>query len=193
MMPKIRMRQKGATIIEFPFVALAVLVISITLVAIFKTLSLQAKIDNTAFSLVSAASLALVPKTSSQPYTESSAAELLTLAKRYLPANIEPDSIGISLDMSFRGTVQKSLHAGASCNSRQSIASLSSLSPEGDSSYSSIAGRTADLYQVTLCINSPLESSKNTIDWLYSFTDSESNLPMSMSSQAVMIGRIYGS
>ncbi|WP_281629466.1 tight adherence pilus pseudopilin TadF [Vibrio sp. St2] len=181
-------KQNGATVIEFPFVVLGILTIVLGLFAVYKLLYLQSRVDSTAYSMASAAARALVPQGSAIAYDDASANQLLSVAQRSLPTGFEAERIGLVLEIR---TVTAGLtelvtqKAGSDCEVEQTIDALSALAPVSRSSIASLRGKTASLYQVTLCVSEPLESDSAIFNWL------PLPLPTSMRSQATMIGRRY--
>ncbi|CAM3122507.1 MULTISPECIES: tight adherence pilus pseudopilin TadF [Vibrio] len=181
-------KQNGAAVIEFPFVVLGILTIVLGLFAVYKLLYLQSRIDNTTYSMASAAARALVPQGSAKSYDDASANQLLSVAQRALPSGFEAERIGLVLEIRTVTAGRTELitqKVGSDCEVEQTIDSLSLFAPISRSSVASLHGKTANLYQVTLCVSEPLESDSAIFHWL------PLPLPKSMRSQAVIIGRRY--
>ena len=181
-------RQCGSAVIEFPAMVLGFLVIVLGLFAVYKILYLQTRLDSTAYSLVSAASRALVPNGQITPYSPESADHLLVLARPSLPADLDLSRVGLILEMRFSSGNETQIitqRSGNDCQGEKQIESLASLAPKSQRMIASLQGKTADLYQVTLCVSKPLESVNSIFEWL------DLPLPTKLQSQAAVIGRKY--
>lgn len=181
-------KQCGAAVIEFPLMVLGLLVLILGLFAVYKILYLQTRLDSTAYSLVSAASRALVPNGHVKSYHQDSAEHLMVLAKPSMPAELDLSKLGLVLEMRFFTEDQAEVimqRAGNECQIEKPIESLAELAPTSHSRVASLEGKTANLYQVTVCVSQPLESVSPILKWL------ELPFPTKLQSQAVAIGRRY--
>ncbi|MDN3612287.1 tight adherence pilus pseudopilin TadF [Vibrio ostreicida] len=183
------LKQKGVAVIELPLIALVLMVVMSGLVVVHKLLHLQSRLDRTAFSMVDASAVALVPPHTRMLYDQNSASDLLRMAQRVLADTLPKEKLGLVLEMRLAAEGSPvevmSQRAGHDCDVRQPIESLGALAPISASPIASLKGRTADLFQVTLCVSAPFETDIPLVNWLLLA------LPLKMSSQAVMIGRNY--
>ncbi|WP_373952190.1 tight adherence pilus pseudopilin TadF [Vibrio pomeroyi] len=179
-----RKKQAGSAAIEFPFVVLALMIILWGLVAAYRLFNLQTQLDNVTYNLVNAVSLTqLKPEQAPNGLPNSLKNQLLVLAERYLPHNIDPGNIGLSLESRVFNTTAlnweyKHIHAGITCQKYTPIDQLETLIVEG-SGDPALVGRPSTLVQLTLCVNTPFD---------YKRLD----LPKTLSSSSVVIGKHYG-
>ena len=122
------------------------------------------------------------------PYSPESADHLMVLAKPSLPADLDLSRVGLILEMRFSSGNETQIitqRSGNDCQGEKQIESLASLAPKSQRMIASLQGKTADLYQVTLCVSKPLESVNSIFEWL--------DLPLAtkLQSQAAVIGRKY--
>ncbi|MGF1753181.1 hypothetical protein L4C33_06230 [Vibrio makurazakiensis] len=181
-----KLNQNGSTVIEFPFVVLALMVLLWGFVASYRLFYTQIQLDTAAYNLVNAVSTTITEsaaQTGAAPTYVSSdlAAPLLVLAKRYLPDNIETRNIGITLESYFYHSAQdkwihEQVYAGTSCKVEKPVNQLTELKVKG-AKFASIVDREAKLLQLTLCLNySPEDEIILT-------------LPNTLSSSSVLIGK----
>ncbi|CDU08552.1 conserved hypothetical protein [Vibrio coralliirubri] len=177
-------KQAGSAVIEFPFVVFALMVVLWGLVAAYRLFNLQTQLDNVTYNLVNAVSLTqLKPEQASNGLPNSLKSQLLVLAERYLPHNIDSGNIGLSLESRVFNTTAsnweyKHIHAGVNCQSDTPIEQLNILIVEG-SGDPALDGRPSTLVQLTLCVNTPFD---------YKRLD----LPKTLSSSSAVIGKHYG-
>ncbi|WP_252724287.1 tight adherence pilus pseudopilin TadF [Vibrio hepatarius] len=183
-----RNKQRGSAVIEFPAVVVGLLVVILGLFAVYKIFYLQTRLDSAAYSMVSVASRALVSNGQAKNYHSDSAEHLMILARRSLPAELDMTRVGLILEMRFSASDETEVitqRAGNDCQVEQKIDSLATLAPMSKRTVASLQGKTANLYQVTLCVSQPLESMSPIFKWL------GLPFPSSLRSQAAVIGRKY--
>ena len=179
-----RKKQAGSAAIEFPFVVLALMIILWGLVAVYRLFSLQTQLDSVTYNLVNAVSLTqLKPEQGPNGLPNTLKNQLLALAERYLPQDIERNDIGLLLESRVFDTAAsnweyKHIHAGITCQSDTPIEQLTALVVEG-SGDPALDGRPSTLVQLTLCVNTPFD---------YKRLDP----PKTLSSSSVVIGKHYG-
>ncbi|MDL5029314.1 hypothetical protein L4C44_08120 [Vibrio satsumensis] len=179
-----RKKQAGSAAIEFPFVVLALMIILWGLVAVYRLFSLQTQLDNVTYNLVNAVSLTqLKPEQGPNGLPNTLKNQLLALAERYLPQDIERNDIGLLLESRVFDTAAsnweyKHIHAGITCQSDTPIEQLTALVVEG-SGDPALDGRPSTLVQLTLCVNTPFD---------YKRLDP----PKTLSSSSAVIGKHYG-
>lgn len=179
-----RKKQAGSAAIEFPFVVLALMIILWGLVAVYRLFSLQTQLDNVTYNLVNAVSLTqLKPEQGPNGLPNTLKNQLLALAERYLPQDIERNDIGLLLESRVFDTAAsnweyKHIHAGITCQSDTPIEQLTALVVEG-SGDPALDGRPSTLVQLTLCVNTPFDYKRL-------------NLPKTLSSSSAVIGKHYG-
>ncbi len=177
-------KQTGSAVIEFPFVVFALMVVLWGLVAAYRLFNLQTQLDNVTYNLVNAVSLTqLKPEQGPNGLPNSLKNQLLVLAERYLPHNIDQGNIGLSLESRVFNTTASNweyrrIHAGITCQSNAPKEQLEALIVEG-SGDPALVGRPSTLVQLTLCVNTPFD---------YKRLD----LPKTLSSSSVVIGKHYG-
>ncbi|MEX0332896.1 tight adherence pilus pseudopilin TadF [Vibrio tubiashii] len=175
--------QQGATVIEFPFVVLGIMVIVFGLVSIYRLMYVQTRMDSSAFMVAEAVSRTLNGTLDSRQY---SAENLLEVATRMLPTGFERQKVGVVLDIygEASNTPIYSVIAGAQCQESGSKVKPKSLVPVNQQVSSAFYGREATLIKLHLCVLEPFNpDSRFAIDGLV--------LPSELSSNAVMIGRHY--
>ena len=179
-----RKKQAGSAAIEFPFVVLALMIILWGLVATYRLFNLQTQLDNVTYNLVNAVSLTqLKPEQGPNGLPNTLKNQLLVLAERYLPQDIERNDIGLLLESRVFDTAAakweyKYIYAGITCQKYTPIDQLETLIVEG-SGDPALDGRPSTLVQLTLCVNTPFDYKRL-------------NLPKTLSSSSAVIGKHYG-
>jgi len=175
--------QRGATVVEFPFAVLGIMVIVFGLVSIYRLMYSQTRMDSSAFMIAEAVSRTLEPNPTSNHYLPQ---DLLEIAAKTLPSGFERQKIGIVLDVYGENSNYPilSVTAGAQCFDSGSKLKPTPLVPINRQVSSAFYGQEATLVLVRLCVSDPFNSdSRFAIDGLV--------LPNQLSSQAVLIGRYY--
>ncbi|MFM2587865.1 tight adherence pilus pseudopilin TadF [Vibrio sp. TBV020] len=203
---KLRLRQAGATAIEFPFVVIGIMVIVFGLVSIYRLMHLQTRLDSAAFMVTNAVSrtfndnatisLAGAPagtdtKSLSWQINQLDIEDVFAVVIRTLPKHLDSSQIGLELEIRrAHPTTQKveifsgSSQGGVNCSSNESVSQLDSLAPTSQRPETSLNDRKATLVQTTICINQPFSADSQ-------FVLSGVVLPEFLSSKAVMLGRHY--
>ncbi|MEZ8099180.1 tight adherence pilus pseudopilin TadF [Vibrio bivalvicida] len=175
--------QQGATVVEFPFVVLGIMVIVFGLVSIYRLMYVQTRMDSSVFMVADAVSRTFE---GTQSLNQYSAEDLLEVAARMLPTGFERQKVGVVLDIygEASNTPIYSVSAGSQCQESASKMKPKSLIPVNQQVSSAFYGREATLIKLHLCVLEPFNpDSRFTIDGLV--------LPRELSSNAVMIGRHY--
>ncbi|MEZ8241438.1 tight adherence pilus pseudopilin TadF [Vibrio splendidus] len=179
-----RKKQAGSAAIEFPFVVLALMIILWGLVATYRLFNLQTQLDNVTYNLVNAVSLTqLKPEQGPNGLPNTLKDQLLDLAERYLPQDIERNDIGLLLESRVFDTAAakweyKYIYAGITCQNDTPREQIKALIVEG-SGDPALVGRPSTLVQLTLCVNTPFDYKRL-------------NLPKTLSSSSAVIGKHYG-
>ena len=192
----ISLKQRGVVSIEFPFFVVGIMVITIGLVSIYRLMYTQTRVDSTAFMLADIVARTFDDKEPNIAMTlderidaQYTASELLTIARRMLPAGIAPENVGLKLEIRrlsrVTGIIKSAQRmAGANCIVASSIENLVGLAPKSERDEKALKGRTATLVQATLCVENPFS-----LDSQFEFIGLV--LPDRLTSKAVMIGGRY--
>lgn len=193
---KTSLKQRGVTSIEFPFIVVSSMVIVFGLVAIYRLMYTQTRLDSTAFILADIVARTFDGKELNPAMTlderidaQFAAEELLTIAQRILPTGTAPENIGLKLEIRRQNPTSGVIHsaqrvAGANCIASSSIKTLSDLAPKSERNERSLQGRTATLVQATLCVEHSFSLNSQ-------FELTGLVLPNRVTSKAVMIGGRY--
>jgi len=161
-----RTLQRGSSVIELPVITLIIVVLVLFIVKINQGINQKNQLNNLTYALTSIAACddcdntmqASAPKT--KVISSELADSLLLVAQRHFNTLLIESSaeLGLHLEqVAFDPITQKpqlyDVNTGAECLSRESLLSLTDLSPLGTTQGLN-AGKHADLFQITLCLKS---------------------------------------
>ncbi|WP_164918529.1 tight adherence pilus pseudopilin TadF [Photobacterium chitinilyticum] len=192
---RLRIRQRGSSVIELPVIALVLVTLVVFAVKVGHGLSLKAKLDQLAYSLTSIVAserLEVDLTGSGGVITPQIADALRVVAERHFQIRTKQSSVGVGIHLEQLkfGTAgaapfYQSEFSGAQCQSRQKLLKLASLAPVG-TVQGATKGLRSDLFQVSVCLTS---LSLLTGEFYSVFT--QDFVERYYNSSAVLIGRQY--